>query len=149
MFAAIVAGTTAERLSLKAYIIFVVLWSIFVYIPICHWVWCGGFLRKLGLVDFARGTVVHISPGASSIAAAIFVSKRKFQNNDVSNLGYVVIGAAILWFGWLTFNVASALAANETAALAVTNTHISASIGLQIWMLLTYKYEKRHPLYPL
>lgn len=146
MFAAItpalVIGAFAERMKFSAFIVFTILWSTFVYDPVCHWVWgVGGLLKDYGVLDFAGGTVVHINAGIAALVTALVIGKRKgFDGRPIlpHNLPSTVLGAALLWFGWFGFNAGSALAANEIAvnAFVVTNT-ASAACGLS-WAVLDW-----------
>jgi Amt family ammonium transporter len=124
----------------RAYLAFLVLWSTLVYAPLAHWVWgAGGWLQKLGALDFAGGTVVHISAGVSALVAARFLGPRRdFRRVPLSphNVPVVLIGAGLLWFGWFGFNAGSALAANALAALAFVNTNTAAAAALITWALL-------------
>ncbi|MBI5454793.1 MAG: ammonium transporter [Deltaproteobacteria bacterium] len=130
---ALIAGAFAERMKFSAFLVFTILWSTFVYDPIAHWVWgVGGWLRILGALDFAGGTVVHISSGVSALATALYIGKRKGYMTEVMaphNLPLTVIGAGLLWFGWFGFNAGSALGANglATSAFVVTNTAAAAA----------------------
>jgi len=133
---ALISGAIAERTCFKAYAIFIGAWLLFVYSPVAHWVWGGGNLAQKGVLDFAGGLVIHLTAGVSAIAAVIIIGPRKEINNTPCNMGYVSIGAGILWAGWFAFNGGSALAANTTAALAVANTLIASSSGMLGWLLL-------------
>ena len=130
---ALITGAFAERKKFSTFIVFILLWATFVYDPLAHWVWgVGGWLRNLGALDFAGGTVVHISSGISALAAALIIGKRKgygHQPMPPHNLPLTVIGASLLWFGWFGFNAGSALAANGLAAHAfmTTNTATAAA----------------------
>ena len=140
---ALIIGAFAERIRFKALLIFTVMWATLIYSPIAHWVWGdGGWLRALGVIDFAGGLVVHISAGVSALAAAIFIGRRKGidSSNEVrpSNIPYVILGAAILWFGWFGFNGGSSLAANEVAVQALVNTNLAAAAGAVSWMLVDW-----------
>lgn len=140
---ALMTGATAERLRFPAYVLIVALWSLLVYVPICHWVWGDGWLADLGALDFAGGTVVHISSGFSGLIAALIIGKRYNKANDPTiphNLPYVILGGAMLWLGWFGFNAGSELAADSIAVLAFTTTHIAASTGLLGWIIV----EKLH-----
>lgn len=136
----LITGAFAERLKFKAYVIFIALWSIVVYAPVAHWVWgVGGWIRELGAIDFAGGTVVHISSGAAALAAALIVGKRKgFGSEPIipHNVPMTLLGAAILWFGWFGFNAGSALASGALASLAFVTTHLAAATGALCWLLL-------------
>ena len=135
----LITGAVAERMKFKAYVIFTVLWAIFVYSPLAHWVWQPeGWLFKLGALDFAGGTVVHISSAAAALAAALLLGKRKGLGTDAihpHNLPLTVLGAGILWFGWFGFNAGSALAANGLAGSAFLNTHVGAAAALILWVV--------------
>jgi len=123
------------------------LWSTLVYSPIAHWVWgSGGWVRSIGALDFAGGTVVHISSGVSALTAAYLLGRRLGYGNssfEPSNPAYVMLGAAILWFGWFGFNAGSALASNGLASTAFINTHAAASAGALSWMLANYYVRGR------
>ncbi|MEI7473437.1 MAG: ammonium transporter [bacterium] len=149
MFAAItpalISGAFAERFKFKSYLIFLVLWSTFVYFPLAHWVWgLGGWIRNLGALDYAGGLVVHISSGFSALAAAIMVGKRKgFTQNAMPphNLGLTLLGTALLWFGWFGFNGGSALGANQMAVSSVVVTHIAAAAAAISWFIIEWKHH--------
>jgi Amt family ammonium transporter len=135
---ALITGAFAERKKFSTFIIFVLAWATFVYDPLAHWVWgVGGWLRNLGALDFAGGTVVHISSGVSALAAAIVVGKRQgfgHQPMTPHNLPMTVMGAGLLWFGWFGFNAGSALGANGLAAQAFTTTNTAAAAAVLGWM---------------
>ena len=137
---ALISGAIVERMRFRAYLVFLVLWSTLVYAPLAHWVWgAGGWLQKMGALDFAGGTVVHISAGVSALVAARFLGPRRdFRRMPLSphNVPVVLIGAGLLWFGWFGFNAGSALAANALAALAFVNTNTAAAAALLTWALL-------------
>jgi Amt family ammonium transporter len=137
---ALITGAIAERMKFKAYVMFTVLWAIFVYCPLAHWVWQpNGWLAKMGALDFAGGTVVHISSAAAALACAIMLGKRRDLGKAAihpHNLPLTVLGAGILWFGWFGFNAGSALAANGLAGSAFLNTHIAAATALLIWVIV-------------
>jgi Amt family ammonium transporter len=139
---ALIAGAFAERVKFGAFMLFLLLWSTLVYSPIAHWVWgSGGWVRSIGALDFAGGTVVHISSGVSALVAAYLLGRRLGYGNssfEPSNPAYVMLGAAILWFGWFGFNAGSALASNGLASTAFINTHAAASAGALSWMLANY-----------
>jgi Amt family ammonium transporter len=140
---AIMTGATAERLRFPAYILIIALWSLLVYAPLAHWVWGGGWLAQLGILDFAGGTVVHISSGFSGLIAALVLGKRYNIESEQSiphNLPYVILGGGMLWFGWFGFNAGSELAADGIAVVAFTTTHVSACAGLIGWVII----EKLH-----
>jgi ammonium transporter, Amt family len=140
---ALIIGAFAERIRFKALLIFIVLWTTLIYAPIAHWVWGqGGWLKDLGVIDFAGGLVVHISAGVSALAAALVLGRRagvdSKQQPRPGNVPYVILGAAILWFGWFGFNGGSALAANEVAVQALVNTNMAAAAGAVSWMLVDW-----------
>src|SRR2546430_12460285 len=137
---ALITGTFAERVKFSTFIVFILLWATFVYDPLAHWVWgAGGWLQKLGALDFAGGMVVHISAGVSALVAARMLGPRKdFKRAPIvpHNLPLVLLGPGLLWFGWFGFNAGSALAANGLAALAFTNTNTAAAAALVTWVCL-------------
>ncbi|MFA5320368.1 MAG: ammonium transporter [Candidatus Omnitrophota bacterium] len=139
---ALILGAFAERMKFSAFLVFILLWVTFVYGPVCHWVWgMGGWLRKLGALDFAGGTVVHINAGIAALATAIAIGRRKNLDKNVPaphNMPFVILGTALLWFGWFGFNAGSALAANGLAvnAFVVTNT-AAAAAGLS-WAFIEW-----------
>jgi len=139
---ALIIGAFAERIRFKALLLFTVAWATFIYAPIAHWVWGGGWLQSMGVIDFAGGLVVHISAGVSALAAAIVLGRRKgvAKADEVrpNNVPYVILGAAILWFGWFGFNGGSALAADEIAVQALVNTNMAAAAGAVSWMLVDW-----------
>ncbi len=149
MFAAIttalITGAFAERLKFKALIVFTLVWSTFVYSPICHWVWApGGWLFDRGALDFAGGTVVHISSGIAAVVAAVLVGHRvSFGKSEAKphNLTYTVLGASFLWFGWFGFNAGSAWAANGIAANAFVVTNVAAAMGAISWVAVQWLRE--------
>ncbi|SDK58147.1 ammonium transporter, Amt family [Maridesulfovibrio ferrireducens] len=135
---ALITGAFAERMKFKALLIFSSLWIIFVYAPMCHWVWGGGWMGERGALDFAGGAVVHMSSGAAALAACLVIGKRKGYGKRSfipHNLPMTLLGAGILWFGWFGFNAGSALAANGIAANAFVTTHLGAAAGLLGWLL--------------
>ncbi len=137
--AALISGAIVERMQFKAYLIFLTLWGIVVYAPIAHWVWGGGWLGKLGALDFAGGTVVHVNAGVAAVGAAHVGGERKDYARQAilpHNVPFVLLGAGLLWFGWFGFNGGSALAANAIAALAFTNTMLAPAATLVVWTLL-------------
>jgi len=139
---ALIIGAFAERMKFSAVLIFSALWLIFVYSPITHWVWGGGWLAKMGLYDYAGGTVVHITGGVAALVAALVIGPRRgFPRTPMlpHNLTMTVTGAGLLWVGWLGFNGGSALAANGDAAMAMLVTHISASAGALTWAAIEWK----------
>ncbi len=143
---ALVVGGFAERMRFGACLLFAALWFLAVYVPVCHWVWGGGWLGELGVKDFAGGIVVHITAGAGALTAALVLGARRGFPHQVSpphNMTLTVAGAGMLWVGWFGFNGGSALAANGDAAMAMLVTHISASAGAFVWMLAEwFRYGK-------
>jgi Amt family ammonium transporter len=140
--AALISGAIVERMRFGPYLAFLFLWSIAVYAPIAHWVWGGGWLAKLGALDFAGGTVVHVNAAAAALVAAIVLKPRKdFARQAIlpHNVPFTLLGAGLLWFGWFGFNAGSALAANSIAALAFTNTMLAPIATLAVWTLLDLK----------
>jgi Amt family ammonium transporter len=138
---ALVVGAFAERMKFSAVLLFAGLWLILVYAPICHWVWGGGWLQQLNLLDFAGGTVVHVNAGVAAIVAAIVMGNRKgFPETAMAphNMTLTVAGAAMLWVGWFGFNAGSALTAGYSAGMAMTVTHISAAAGSLSWMMIEW-----------
>ena len=136
---AIISGAIVERMRFGPYLSFITLWSLFVYAPIAHWVWGGGFLATMGALDFAGGTVVHVNAGVAALVAAIVLGPRKDYARQAflpHNVAFTVLGAGLLWFGWFGFNAGSALAANGVAALAFTNTMMAPAATLVVWTLL-------------
>lgn len=141
---ALITGAFAERMNFKSYMIFLVLWSILVYAPLAHWVWGGGIIAKLGALDFAGGTVVHISAGFAALASVFVLGKRKNTAHMPHNIPYVALGAALLWFGWYGFNAGSALnTSTGQSSTAFVNTDLAASIAMVAWLLLSWIVDKR------
>jgi len=143
---ALIVGGFAERLKFSAMLLFSLLWLVFVYAPVCHWVWGGGWLSELGFLDFAGGSVVHINAGIASLVAALVIGKRRgFPDTAMPphNLTMCVTGAGMLWVGWFGFNAGSALAADGSAGMAMLVTHIGAASGALMWMLIEWvRYGK-------
>lgn len=136
---ALIVGAFAERMRFGAMLAFSVLWVLGVYVPVCHWVWGGGWLAELGLYDFAGGTVVHITAGVAALVAAVVLGRRRDwpgQAMKPHNMTMTVMGAGMLWVGWFGFNGGSALAADGNAAMAMLVTHISAAAGSLAWLTL-------------
>jgi Amt family ammonium transporter len=140
---ALIIGAFAERMKFSAFLIFSVLWATFVYAPIAHWVWgTGGWLRNLGVLDFAGGVVVHTSSGISALVIALLLGRRegyKRQPFRPHNLPFTVLGAALLWFGWFGFNAGSALAADGIAVNAFITTHVAAAAAGLTWALIEWQ----------
>lgn len=146
---ALITGAFADRINFKSYLKFLVVWSLLIYIPVCHWIWGGGFLSKLGVVDFAGGIVVHATAGIAALASVIFVGKRKIQkgeNTAPHNIAFVALGTGLLWFGWFGFNGGSALAANGIAAAAFVNTDIAGSVAMIMWVLIERAHSQKPSL---
>ena len=144
--ATLIAGAIVDRMRFGPYLVFIALWTVFVYAPIAHWVWGGGWLAKLGVLDFAGGTVVHINAGIAATVAAIVVGKRKDFGRQAMlphNVPFALLGAALLYFGWFGFNAGSALAANGTAAAAFATTMLAPMATLCVWMGLDGLRTKR------
>jgi Amt family ammonium transporter len=139
---AIISGSVAERMRFPAYLIFIVAWATFIYDPVAHWVWgVGGWLRELGALDFAGGTVVHIISGVSGLVAALVIGKRKGYGSEPMiphNLPMTVLGAALLWFGWFGFNAGSSLASGSLATVAFVNTHLATAAAMMSWVVVEW-----------
>jgi len=143
---ALVSGSYIERMKFSAWVLFAILWMSLVYVPIAHWVWGGGFLMKLGALDFAGGTVVHINAGIAGLVGALILGKRNEATLVPSNLPLVVIGAGLLWFGWFGFNAGSALGANGLASAAFINTNTATAMAALSWMFTEWIYSKKPTL---
>jgi Amt family ammonium transporter len=143
---ALFVGGFAERMNFSAMLIFSILWGLVVYAPVCHWVWGGGWLAEMGLLDFAGGTVVHITAGVTALVTAIVIGNRKgFPEKAMPphSLALTVAGAGMLWFGWFGFNGGSAVAADGGAGMAMLVTHLSAAAGSLAWMTIEWlRYGK-------
>jgi Amt family ammonium transporter len=143
---ALIVGGFAERMKFSAMLWFSAIWLTVVYLPVCHWVWGGGWLYEMGLLDFAGGTVVHVNAGVAALVAALVMGRRKgFQETAMPphNMTMTVAGAAMLWVGWFGFNAGSALAANGDAGMAMLVTHIGAASGALAWMFMEWtRYGK-------
>ena len=147
MFAVItpglITGAFAERMKFSTYVVFTLLWATLVYDPVCHWVWgTGGWLKERGALDFAGGTVVHVSSGISALVCALIIGKRRGYGREPMsphNLTLTLIGAALLWFGWFGFNAGSALGANELAVWAFISTNTAAAAAALTWMFIEWK----------
>jgi Amt family ammonium transporter len=143
---ALVCGAFAERMKFSALLLFTVLWSIFVYAPIAHWVWGGGFMGGWGVMDFAGGTVVHINAGIAGLVAALMLGKRKglgTVNMAPNNLVFTMIGASLLWVGWFGFNAGSAVGANALAGVAMANTQVATAAATVAWMIVEWVHRKK------
>jgi len=150
MFAAItpalITGAFAERKRFGAFVLFTILWSVLVYSPLAHWVWAAdGWLFKLGALDFAGGTVVHISSGVSALVVALVIGRRTVNGDRMEphDVPMTVLGAGLLWFGWFGFNAGSALAANGLAANALVSTNTSAAAATITWVLASYIHKRK------
>jgi len=139
---ALIIGAFAERIKFSAFLVFSILWATFVYAPVCHWVWgIGGWLRNYGVMDFAGGIVVHTTAGIAALVTTLMIGRRKNLEHNVPaphNLPFVVLGTAMLWFGWFGFNAGSALAANGVAANAFMVTNTAAAAAGLVWALLEW-----------
>ncbi|MDA8100384.1 MAG: ammonium transporter [Nitrospiraceae bacterium] len=138
---ALASGAYIERMKFSAWVLFSVLWFTLVYLPVAHWVWGGGFLAKMGALDFAGGTVVHINAGIAALVGALMLGKRKEKALIPSNLTLVVTGAGLLWFGWFGFNAGSALAANGLSGAAFLNTNTAAAVAAISWMFVEWMHS--------
>jgi ammonium transporter, Amt family len=139
--AALISGSIVERMRFSAYVTFISLWGIVVYAPIAHWVWGGGWLAKMGALDFAGGTVVHVNAAMAAVACALAVgNRREYPSSSLlpHNVPFTLMGAGVLWFGWFGFNAGSALAANGIAGLAFTATFLAPAATLVVWTFLDY-----------
>ncbi len=144
---ALISGAVIERIKFSSWLILCVLWLIFVYVPIAHWVWGGGFLQKLGVLDFAGGSVVETNSGISALVLSLMVGKRKDFKKAIispSSIALAVIGAGFLWVGWFGFNAGSAISANGLAAWAFLSTNTAAAAGALSWMSAEW-YVQKHP----
>lgn len=144
---ALIIGGVAERMKLRAMVIFLLIWTMLVYIPVAHWVWGGGWIAQLGALDFAGGTVVHITAGVSVLAAVIILGKRASLSNggveQPHNIPFVVLGGALLWIGWFGFNGGSALAADGIAANAFVVTMVAAATAAIVWGMVNWLHVGR------
>ncbi len=146
---ALVLGSVVDRMKFSSWIVFTVLWVSFVYTPVCHWVWGGGWMYKLGALDFAGGNVVHINAGVSGLVLALFLGKRKGYGKEPmipSSVAFTALGAGLLWFGWFGFNAGSALEANGIAASAFLVTNTAAAMGGLAWLFVEWKHSKKPTL---
>jgi Amt family ammonium transporter len=142
---ALITGAVVERIKFSALLLFSALWVTFVYSPVCHWVWGGGWLGSLGALDFAGGTVVHINAGVSALALVLLLGRRRgFPGElmEANNIPMVALGAGLLWFGWFGFNAGSALAADGLAANAFVTTNLSAAAAGFTWMVISWLHRR-------
>ena len=148
---ALITGAFAERMKFSAYLLFTLLWSTLVYDPVAHWVWgTGGWLKKMGTLDFAGGIVVHLISGISALAAALMLGKRKGYLQEAiypHNLPMTVLGAGLLWFGWFGFNAGSALSAGTLSAMAFVATHTSAVAATFIWIIIEWLHRGKPTMF--
>jgi Amt family ammonium transporter len=138
---ALIAGAFAERVKFSAFVVFSLLWAVLVYNPVCHWIWGGGWLAKMGVLDFAGGLVVHATCGVAALAAVMVIGPRRGfgQTNFMPhNLPMTMLGTGLLWFGWFGFNGGSALAADEVAATAFVATHLGGMSGMAMWTIMEW-----------
>jgi ammonium transporter, Amt family len=144
---ALITGAFVERIRFKTFLVFTLLWATLVYDPVCHWVWAeGGILRKLGALDFAGGTVVHITAGFAALAFAVVIGARKGYGKvpmEPSRIPYTVLGAGLLWMGWFGFNGGSALGANGVAVNAIVATNTAAAAACLVWMFLSWWLDEK------
>ncbi len=143
---ALITGAFAERMKFSAYVIFIVVWVTVVYAPLAHWVWGGGWLGALGVLDFAGGSVVHMSSGVAALAAALIVGKRLGYGTEAMpahNIPMIVLGAGLLWFGWFGFNAGSALTAGGTATNAFVVTNVAAAASVIAWVAMSWIFGAR------
>jgi len=144
---ALMTGAFVGRIRFGGYLLFIALWTIVVYLPAAHWIWGGGFLAKLGVVDFAGGIVIHTAAGFSALATAKYLGKRKSQQGDPesnpASMPLVALGAGLLWFGWFGFNAGGAYAADALAAYAFTNTMLAGAAAMLVWMFWEWREEGR------
>jgi len=143
---ALVAGAVADRMRFSAYLLFSILWFVFVYVPLAHWVWGGGFLGAMGVLDFAGGLVVHLSAGIGGLVAAQVMGRRQgygSENLSPFDLSLAVVGTGLLWVGWFGFNGGSALAANSRAVMAIIATHLAACAGALVWGAIEWSTRRK------
>jgi len=148
---ALITGAFAERMKFSAYVLFILLWSTVVYDPVAHWIWgTGGWLKNMGVLDFAGGIVVHLISGIAALAAAIVIGKRKGYLQEAMyphNLPMTVLGAGLLWFGWFGFNAGSALSAGTLSAMAFVATHTSAVSATLIWVIIEWIHRGKPTMF--
>ena len=143
---ALITGAFANRMTFKAYLTFLVTWQVVVYYPFVHMVWGGGWMADYGVLDFAGGIVVHAIAGMAALATVFFLGARRVSEPEPHNVPFVVLGTALLWFGWFGFNAGSALAVNEISTLAFLNTQIGGAFAGVTWMILDWKLKKKPTL---
>ncbi|MCC4769174.1 ammonium transporter [Methanosarcina sp. DH2] len=141
---ALITGAFANRVTFKAYLIFLVVWQLFVYYPFAHMVWGDGLLAEMGILDFAGGIVVHATAGAAALASVFFVGSRKYKESKPNSIPLMAIGTALLWFGWYGFNAGSELNVDGITALAFLNSDIAASFAAITWLIIEW-YRERKP----
>lgn len=139
---ALITGAFANRVTFKAYLIFLVIWQVFVYYPFVHMIWGGGLLATWGVLDFAGGVVVHATAGFAALASVIFVGKRNTKHSKPNSIPLMAVGTALLWFGWYGFNAGSELQMNGITAMAFLNTDIAASVAAVVWLILDWNLSK-------
>ncbi|MDA8084141.1 MAG: ammonium transporter [Nitrospiraceae bacterium] len=148
---ALISGAIAERMKFSAFLIFILLWTTLVYDPVAHWVWGnGGWLKNLGVIDFAGGIVVHVTSGISALAAALIIGRRKGYPHDAMtphNLPMTVVGAGLLWFGWFGFNAGSALSAGPLSVMTFVATHTSAVAATLIWVIIEWVHRGKPTMF--
>jgi len=145
---ALITGAFANRVTFKAYILFLILWQILVYYPFVHMVWGGGILAHWGVLDFAGGIVVHATAGAAALASVLYVGKRRNRESKPNSIPLVAVGTGLLWFGWYGFNAGSELQVNGITALAFLNTDIAASVAAVTWLTIEWiKTDKKKPTF--
>jgi len=140
---ALITGAFTNRVSFKAYFLFLTAWLIFVYFPMVHMIWGGGFLAKQGVLDFAGGIVVHAIAGMAALASVFFVGKRKVVDKGMHNIPLIALGTGLLWFGWYGFNAGSELRADRITALAFLNTDVAASFAAIVWLMIEWVRSKK------
>ncbi len=143
---AIILGSVVDRMKFSSWIVFTILWVTFVYAPVCNWAWGGGWMHKIGALDFAGGNVVHINAGVSGLVLSIFLGKRHGYGKEAmipSSVTFTALGAGLLWFGWFGFNAGSALAADTLAASAFLVTNTAAAMGGLAWLFVEWKHNKK------
>jgi Amt family ammonium transporter len=140
---ALITGAFANRVTFKAYLIFLVAWLLLVYFPFAHMIWGGGILQSSGVLDFAGGIVVHTTAGFAALAAVFYVGKRRVPDFGLHNIPLVALGTGLLWFGWYGFNAGSELKVDTVTSLAFLNTDLAASFAALTWLVLAWAYEKK------